>query len=128
MTADEINNVMIRIYTIVKKRFPELQMLIQVHDSLLMQYPEYLEEEIIPWIKEAFRVVIQIRNGRNFSVPSEIQVGWNWDYRIDWSEKDFNKGKCSLEQVGTCKENPDGMIKYKGRDTRTREYRFDAAA
>lgn len=128
MTADEINNVMIRIYTIVKKRFPELQMLIQVHDSLLMQYPEHLEEEIIPWIKEAFRVAITIRGNRTFIVPSEVQVGWNWDYRIDWSEKDFAKGKCTREQVGTCKENPDGMIKYKGRDNRSREYRFDAAA
>ncbi len=128
MTADEINNVMIRVYTIVKRKFPELQMLIQVHDSLLMQYPEHLEEQIIPYIKEAFRVEITIRNKRKFYVPSEVQVGWNWDYRIDWSEKDFAKGKCSREQVGTCKENPDGMIKYKGRDNRSREYRFDAAA
>lgn len=128
MTADEINNVMIRVYTIVKRRFPELQLLIQVHDSLLMQYPEHLEEEIIPWIKEAFRVVITLRGGRQFFVPSEVQVGWNWDYRIDWQEKDYLKGKCAKELVGTCKENPDGMIKYKGRDNRSREYRFDAAA
>ena len=128
MTADEINNVMLRVYTIVKRRFPELQLLIQVHDSLLMQYPEHLEEEIIPYVREAFRVEIELRGGRKFYVPSEIQVGWNWDYRVDWSEKDYEKGKCDKSLIGTCKDNPDGMIKYRGKDNRVREYRFDAAA
>lgn len=120
MTADEINNALIRIYTVVKKRYPMVELLIQVHDSLLLQYPEELEDEIIPWIREAMRVVIRLRKNREFFVPSEAQVGWNWGYRVDWSKKDFEKGDCSKEQIGTCKDNPNGMIKYKGHDSRKR--------
>src|SRR5690606_26351522 len=104
----------------VKPRFPSAELMIQVHDSLLIQYDEADEEAIIPWIKLAFKVPLTLRAGRQFFVPCEVQVGWNWDYRQDWSEKDYKKGKCEKEQVGTCKENPNGMIKYKGRDTRTR--------
>lgn len=120
MTADEINNAMLRVYSIVKKRFPCAELLIQVHDSLLIQYDEEVEEEIIPLIKEAMRVELTLRAGRKFFVPCEVQVGWNWDYRVNWTEKDFLKGKCDKSDVGTCKENPNGMIKYRGKDNRTR--------
>lgn len=120
MTADEINNAMLRFYQFVKPRFPSAELMIQVHDSLLIQYDEADEEAIIPWIKLAFKVPLTLRAGRQFHVPCEVQVGWNWDYRQDWTEKDYKKGKCAKEQIGTCKENPNGMIKYKGRDTRTR--------
>ena len=120
MTADEINNAMLRFYQFVKPRFPSAELMIQVHDSLLIQYDEAEEEAIIPWIKEAFRVPLTLRGGREFYVPCEVQVGWNWDYRKDWTEKDYQKGNCSKDQVGTCKENPNGMIKYKGKDNRSR--------
>lgn len=120
MTADEINNAMLRVYSIVKKRFPCAELLIQVHDSLLIQYDEEVEEEIIPLIKEAMRVELTLRAGRKFFVPCEVQVGWNWDYRVNWTEKDFLKGKCDKSDVDTCKENPNGMIKYRGKDNRTR--------
>lgn len=120
MTADEINHAMLRFYQFVKPRFPSAELMIQVHDSLLIQYDEADEEAIIPWIKLAFKVPLTLRTGRQFYVPCEVQVGWNWDYRQDWTEKDYKKGKCDKEQVGTCKENPNGMIKYKGRDSRTR--------
>lgn len=120
MTADEINNAMLRVYSIVKKRFPCAELLIQVHDSLLIQYDEEVEEEIIPLIKEAMRVELTLRAGRKFFVPCEVQVGWNWDYCVNWTEKDFLKGKCDKSDVGTCKENPNGMIKYRGKDNRTR--------
>jgi len=106
MTADEINNAMLRIYYIVKRRFPELQLLLQVHDSLLLQYPEHLEDQIIPWIREAFRVEITLRLGRKFAVPCEVQVGWNWGYYNDKPER----GELNLA----------GMAKYKGTDNRSR--------
>lgn len=106
MTADEINNAMLRIYYIVKRRYPELQLLLQVHDSLLLQYPEHLEDEIIPWIKEAFRVELTLRLGRKFVVPCEVQTGWNWGYYND------NEARGEL--------NLAGMRKYKGSDLRLR--------
>lgn len=108
MTADEINNVMLRVYSFVKARFPELQMLLQVHDSLVFQYPEYLEDQIIPWLREAFRVSLTIRGGRQFIVPSEFAVGWNMGY----PEYD----KVTKQIVG----NPNGLMKYKGTDSRQR--------
>jgi DNA polymerase I len=100
MTADEINNAMLRMYSIVKARFPNVELLIQVHDSLLIQYPEELEEQVLPLIREAFKVVLNLRGGREFFVPCEVQIGWNWDKQSP--------------------ENPNGMIKYKGVDSRTR--------
>ncbi len=103
MTADEINNAMLRFYQIVKPRFPSAELMIQVHDSLLIQYDEADELAIIPWIKEAFRVPLTLRAGREFFVPCEVQVGWNWDYR---------------DKLGEV--NPNGMIKYKGLDDRKR--------
>jgi DNA polymerase-1 len=120
MTADEINWAMLRFYSIVKPRFPSAELMIQVHDSLLIQYDESDEEAILPYIKEAFKVELTLAEGRKFFVPCEVQVGWNWDYQVKWSEKDFEKGKCSKSDVGQVKENPNGMIKYKGADTRQR--------
>lgn len=120
MTADEIIYAMLRFYEIVKPRFPTAELLIQVHDSLLIQYDEQDEEAIIPYIKEAFKVVLTLRGNRKFYVPCEVQVGWNWDYKKDWTKKDYEDGLCSKEQIGTCKENPNGMIKYKGKDSRSR--------
>lgn len=108
MTADEINHAMLKMYTIVKARFPEVQLLLQVHDSLLLQYPESIEDEVIPYIKQAFRTVLQLRAGRQFFVPCEVQVGWNWGY----PEYDKATGKI----IG----NPNGMMKYKGHDERVR--------
>lgn len=70
--------------------------------------------------------MVILRGGRKFYVPCEVQVGWNWAYRQEWSAKDHAKGLCGAADIGTCKENPDGMIKYRGHDARKREFRFDA--
>lgn len=107
MTADEINWAMLRFYTLVKPRFPSAELMIQVHDSLLIQYDEADEEAIIPLIKEAFKVSLTLHEGREFYVPCEVQVGWNWDYRTE------------DKKTGEIK-NPNGMIKYKGADARKR--------
>lgn len=108
MTADEINHAMLKIFAL-KKRFPGLDILLQVHDSLLLQYPEEQEDEIIPYIKEAFKTVLMLRAGRPFFVPCEVQVGWNWGY------PEFDK--ITKKMIG----NFNGMIKYKGTDTRKRQ-------
>lgn len=108
MTAEEINYAMLRVHRL-RRRFPELQMLLQVHDSLLLQYPEEYETQgVIEAIKEAFKTVLVLRGGRRFTVPCEVQVGWNWGY----PEYD----KVTKKVIG----NPLGMIKWKGSDSRTR--------
>lgn len=96
MTADEVDTGLLRIW-----RAQRVQLLIQVHDSILFQYPEALEDEILPWALEALRVHIPLARGRDFFVPTEAKVGWNWG---DFSE-----------------ENPDGLVKWKGGDSRKRQ-------
>ena len=95
MTADEINTGMLRIW-----RANRIQLLVQVHDSILFQYPEELEDIILPWALETLRVPLTLSRGREFVVPTEAKVGWNWG---DKSET-----------------NPDGLIKWKGGDDRKR--------
>lgn len=73
MTADEMNNAMLQLW-----RKNIVQILLQGHDSLLMQYPEEKENEIIPQVKEAMQVPLELEGDRKFIVPVEVQVGWNW--------------------------------------------------
>ena len=95
-TADAINHGILNLW-----RWGRVQLLVQVHDSILFQYPEEEEDEIIPKALELLRVPVRLSGDRDFVIPTEAQVGWNWGY---YNEKD----------------NPDGMRKYKGHDTRRR--------
>jgi DNA polymerase-1 len=86
--------------------------MLQIHDALLVQYPETEEDEILPAIQRLMEVEVPLMNGRSLTIPTEAAVGWNWGYKSDG--------------------NPDGLIKYKGHDPRKRskpasilDYRFD---
>lgn len=87
MTADEINNAMLALW-----RKDLVQLLLQGHDSILIQYPEERENEILPEVLKCMRVPLELEGGRSFAVPVECQVGWNW-------------GKAA-------KDNPLGLAKY----------------
>lgn len=95
MTAEEINMGMLAVW-----RANRVQLLCQVHDSILFQYPEELEDEILPWALETLRIPLTLPRERKFIVPTEAKVGWNWG--------EFDKA------------NPDGLIKWKGGDDRKR--------
>jgi DNA polymerase I-like protein with 3'-5' exonuclease and polymerase domains len=73
MTADEMNNAMLQLW-----RINVCQILLQGHDSLLIQYPEEIENEVIPKVTAAMRVPLELEGGREFVVPTDVQVGWNW--------------------------------------------------
>jgi DNA polymerase-1 len=96
MTADEIDLGLLRVW-----RAHRVRPLIQVHDSVLFLYREEEEDEIIPWLLETMKTRIVLERGREFVVPTEAKVGWNWG--------DFDETK-----------NLDGLIKWKGSDTRKR--------
>lgn len=96
MTADEINLGILALW-----RSNRVQLLIQVHDSILFQYREEEEDEILPWALETLKTHLVLKKGRPFYVPTEAKVGWNW-------------GRES-------KDNPDGLIKWKGSDSRKRQ-------
>lgn len=97
LTADEIDTGMLRIW-----RANLCQLLLQVHDSLLVQYPEELENEVLPKLLTMMKVVIPLAKGRDFYVPVEAKVGWNWG---DYSDK-----------------NPNGLKKWQGNDQRRRQH------
>lgn len=99
MTADEMNYGMLQLW-----RTGMCQILLQCHDSILIQYPEEKENEIVPAALAAMKVTLELEGGRAFSVPLDAQVGWNW-------------GKMIKHKDGRV-ENPRGLGKWP--DTRVR--------
>lgn len=95
MTADEIDQGMLSIW-----RENRVQLLLQVHDSILFQCPLREVDAIVPWALKMLRIPLTLRGNRPFFVPAEAKIGFNWG-----------------EQT---KENPDGMTKWKGKCDRTR--------
>ncbi len=95
-TSDEINTGILNLW-----RANRVQLLMQVHDSILFQYPQELEDEIIPWALETLKIHLLLKKGREFHVPTEAKTGWNWGNFSD--------------------DNPDGLKKWKGGDMRKRQ-------
>lgn len=78
------------------------QLLMQIHDAIVVQYPEEQEDEIIPKILSALRYPLQLEHGREFVIPYGCQTGWNFGH--------YDAG-----------ENPDGLKSYKPGDQRARQ-------
>lgn len=93
--GDILNTGMLQVW-----RLRICQLLLQVHDAILVQYPEEEEDEILPQIVSAIQVPIQLNHGRTLLIPSEAKTGWNW---APYSEP-----------------NSEGLKKYKGHDERKR--------
>lgn len=82
------------------------QLLMENHDSILVQYPQEKEDEVIPKILKLLEYPIQLRHGRTLTIPYGCQTGWNWGKFND----DPKKGPINL----------DGLKSYKPGDQRTR--------
>lgn len=96
LTADEIDRGILRLW-----RGHRVQLLVQVHDNILFQCREEEVGEVVPWAMEQVRTVIPLKRDREFCVPTEAKVGWNWG--------DFDP-----------KKNVDGLDKWKGSESRKR--------
>jgi DNA polymerase-1 len=94
--ADILNRGMLNVW-----RENICQLLLQIHDAILIQYPEDQEDRVVPLVIQAIKVPIELLHGRTLVIPSEAKVGWNW---ASYSE-----------------ENPDGLTKWRGADRRTRQ-------
>jgi len=77
-----------------------VQLLMQIHDAILFQYPEKQEDKIIPIVLDQLRYPIILEKDREFVIPYGVKTGWNF-------------GICT-------KDNPDGLKDYKGGDQRKR--------
>lgn len=95
--ADIVNSAMLKIW---RRRTAIIMM--HDHDALTFMYPEELEDEIIPQLKEQLIIPIQLANGRELRIPYDCKTGWNK------SEYDPEK-------------NPNGLKDYHGHDDRKRE-------
>jgi DNA polymerase-1 len=73
VTGHTINQGLLRMW-----RENRVQFLNQVHDSLLFQYREEEEDKIIPWAIKQVEQTIRLRGDRDFVIPAEAKVGFNW--------------------------------------------------
>ena len=94
--ADIVNLGMLQVW-----RAGDCQLLMQGHDSILIQYPEDREEEVIHKVQQQLRHEVPLRHDRTLIIPYGCQTGWNW-------------GKHS-------EDNPNGLQTYKPNDKRTRQ-------
>lgn len=93
--GDILNRGMLQVW-----RLNLVELLLQIHDAIVIQYPEEKEDEIIPVVQRTIQVPLELAHGRTLLIPSECKTGWNW---APWSE-----------------DNPDGLVKFKGHDDRRR--------
>lgn len=93
--AEIVNNGMLNIF-----RARDATLYMHDHDALSVQYPEALEDEIIPKILKQLEHPVELKNNRTLLIPYDCKTGWN---RADWSEN-----------------NPDGLKDYKPSDERRR--------
>ena len=56
----------------ISKNIPEVQMLIQVHDSLVGQYPTPLHEQMVPRLMDSMRVSVPYE--KTLIIPAGIKT------------------------------------------------------
>ena len=96
-TADNLNLGMWRIW----RYMPQIQMLLQVHDSVLFQFKETEDKaKIVAKAQELLTLPLIAPNGRRFVVPTDVKLGYNWGKYIPPDPK-----------KGTPERNPRGLRK-----------------
>lgn len=100
--ADILNTGMLNVW-----RAGVCQLLMQVHDAILIQYPEDSEDEIVPEVLELIKVKVELKHARTLLIPADAKTGWNWSNRV-------------VDKDTGAVTNPDGLMKYKGKDDRKR--------
>lgn len=100
--ADYINKGLLAMW---RARLPTVEILLQVHDALLIQYDEEREDELIPQLQALLEIEVPLLYGRTLKIPTEAQVGWNWGYARNEKKEVVNA---------------DGLEPYSGKDERRR--------
>lgn len=94
--ADIVNSAMLNIW-----RARDAALLMHDHDALTVQYPEEMEDEIVPKILKQLEHPIDLEHGRRLLIPYDAKTGFN---RGDYHPK----------------TNPDGLKDWVGGDQRKR--------
>jgi len=95
VTADTIDKALLSVW-----RTNDVQMLLQVHDSILFQFREEQEDRIVPRMLGLCEQQVSLKEGRPFTIPAEAKTGWNWS---------------------DDPSDPDSLRKFKGHDPRRRD-------
>ena len=74
---------------------------VQVHDSILFSVPISRANELIPVALDLLTVHIPLVGGRDFFIPVEAQVGYNWGYATEHNPHGLRKWD------GTIPEEPE---------------------
>src|SRR6516162_3549119 len=77
------------------------QILMQIHDAILVQYPERREEQTIELVRGQLEFSIPLKGSRLFRIPYGVKTGWNWGAHSEG--------------------NPDGLKTYHHGDKRRRQ-------
>lgn len=85
----------------------KIEILLQCHDALLIQFPEELESSIVPAAAKLMEIPIQLNWGRTLVIPTDVKTGWNW--------AEVEEGPSGVIR------NPDGLKKFRGSDDRIRQ-------
>ncbi len=108
MVGDILNMGLLAVW---RANIPGVQLLAQIHDAVMFQYPEQDEQRVIIEVQNRIDIHFNLKNPYKkqdelhpFFIPSDVMVGWNW-------------GKAS-------KDNFDGLITYAHdkSDTRVRRH------
>jgi DNA polymerase I-like protein with 3'-5' exonuclease and polymerase domains len=107
-TADRLNLAMLNIW---KEMGTVVRLTAQVHDAVYFQYRvEDGESDIIKRALELIQIHMVSPSGRSYTIPGEAKVGWNW-----------GNAHNPAKPLGPNNEfNPNGLVKWKGHDNRTR--------
>jgi DNA polymerase I-like protein with 3'-5' exonuclease and polymerase domains len=86
-TADNLNLGMWKIWRFM----PEVQVLAQVHDAVYFQFKETEDRKaIVAKAQELLKLPLTAPNGRIFTVPTEVKLGYNWG---NYVPPDLKEGK-----------------------------------
>jgi len=96
---------LVRCYHEIELGRPELQaqLLLNVHDSLLMQCPIEHAEEVAAHMESCMRIPLMVK-GRTFYIPTDCKVGFNWANRSKKNPEENPRGLVALDKNPNWRE------------------------
>lgn len=70
--ADIVNSAMLNVW---QRR--DAILMFQEHDAITVQYPEEMEDEVVPKIIKQLEYPMQLKHDRTLLIPYDAKVGWN---------------------------------------------------
>ena len=72
--ADIIKLAMLRVYSALKKEIPEANLILQVHDELILEAPEAETEAVMALLREEMERAVELR----VPLVAEAKSGKSW--------------------------------------------------